>query len=76
MPRLSKAQRDKIEDRLRANGMTIARISDGFMVREKRRKHGQYKKRGWAVRRALNIIEGRNAASKVRQILDAEAELQ
>lgn len=77
MPRLSKKQREDIESRLRENDMTIARISQGFVVREKRRrrKHGVYNKRGWAVRRALDIIEGRNAANKVQEILDAEAEL-
>lgn len=78
MPRLTKSERDMVERKIQEGGLTIAELGGSFVVRDQKprgKRHGKYSKRGWAVRQALTVIEGRTAANRVAEILAAENRL-
>lgn len=78
MPRLTQSERENLEQQIHDGGLTIKKSRDSFVVRDRKRRgkqHGQYRRRGWAVRQALAVIQGRTAETKVMEILEAEKRL-
>ena len=78
MSRLTKSERDGLEQKIHDGGLTIKKSRNSFVVRDRKRRgteHGRYRRRGWAVRQALSVIKGRTAETKVMEILAAEKRL-